>query len=249
MDDEREREQTDRLRSYRACALGFSLYGVNLAASTFVGVVELVLLFTLGFPNLGPILGIDAFHFRFDAFRAWERVFACLALAAAWPGGGGWRRRAGLLAAMAVADVALWASTEAVALGLAAQPTRHLIFYNHLRTVLGWSRFFLIVGLSSDMAHHAGDPHAGAFGRTALRTARVGAGVWFAYFLTRFDWSHPWPLVERPPGPAAIQLMVASYLVGLLCMAQSALLAIAAALASWRMAPERFHPGSAAWSS
>ena len=234
MDVDLEPERDRRRRSYRACWIGFALYGVGLAAAAVVAISTLLLLFTGQIADLGYWLGIDSFDFRFESVRTWERLLACLALAAAWPTDAGWRRRAGLLLLMAIGDVVLWAVVHGDALGVADKPTAHLVFCHHLRTALGWSRFLLIANLSADLARHAGMPRADEFGKAARSTAVTGAALWFVYFLGRIDWRRPWPLAERRLTLDALHLLMASEMISALCLIQASLLTLLAGRAAAR---------------
>jgi hypothetical protein len=230
MDDEIERLHACRCRSYRACWFGFSVYAFYLAVSTLLGAATLLLLFSGQARNPGGWLGIVSFESKFDAFRTWARLLACLSLAAAWPTDRPWRRRAGLLLFMAIGDVVLWAIEEAVPLGLASEATRHAVLCRYLREGLGWARFMLLASLAADFAGHAGVPRAAEMGKAALSTATMGAAVWFACFLTRVDWQSPWPLVDRRRlNRDSFHLLLVSWLIQLVCLAQASLLTFLAA--------------------
>jgi hypothetical protein len=236
MDVDLERERELQLRSYRFCWIGFSLYALNLSATTLVAIAGILLRFAGQNPHVGYWLGIDPFDFDygFETIRTWERLLACLALAAAWPADLGWRRRTMLLLALALGDVVLWTVWYAVPLGLATEPSRHLIFCSYLMMTLGWSRFLLIAGLAADFARHAGMPRAEEFGKAARKAATTGAAVWFLYFVVRINWSRPWPLAERRMTLEAIQLMLAGQMINVLCLVQSSLLTLLASRAASR---------------
>lgn len=232
LDFERDR---GRLRqSYRSCWIGFSLYGLFLAAGSIEAIATLFLQFAGLNPHLGYWLGINPydFDFGFNMVRTWERLLACFALAAAWPAVPLWRRRAGLLLVMAIADVALWSVTYSVPLGLASEPTRHLVFCHYLSMALGWSRFLLVANLASDFAAHAQIPRAAEFGSAARKAATTGAALWFGYFLLRINWRHPWPLVERRLTFDAFQLFMACRVLNLLCLVQATFLTLLASRAA-----------------
>lgn len=238
MDVDIERDRDRRRRSYRACWTGFTLYGVNLAAASIVAVAWILLLFAGQIPDLGYWLGIDSFDFRFESLRTWGRLLACLALAAAWPGDSGWKRRAGLLLVMSIGDLVLWAVVHADVLGLAETPTRHLVFCRSLMIALGWSRFLLIANLTSDFAAHAGMPRAAEFGKAARSTATTGAAIWFLYFLCRTNWSSPWPLAERRMTMDVFQLLMAYQMITILCLIQASFLTLLAGRAAARALQE-----------
>ena len=221
-------------QSYRTCWLGFTIYGVNLAVASVVGVATILLQFSGQIPHLGYWLGIDSFDEHVETFRTWSRVLACVALAAAWPGNLGWKRRAGLLLILSVADVVLWGVVHAEALGLAEKPTRHLVFCHYLIMALGWSRFLLLADLASDFARHAGMPGAAEFGKAARSTATTGAAIWFLYFLCRIDWTRPWPLAERRLTMDVLQLLLACHMLTIVCLIQATFLTLLAARAAAR---------------
>ena len=234
MDVDLERERDRRRRSYRACWTGFTLYGVNLAAASVVSVAWILLFFAGQIPDLGYWLGIASFDFRFESLRTWGRLLACFALVAAWPGDPGWTRRAGLLMMMSIGDLVLWGVVHAEALGLADQPTRHLVLCRSLMVALGWSRFLLIANLASDFATHAGMPRAAEFGKAARSTAITGTAIWFLYFLCRINWTHPWPLAERRMTLDVFQLMMAYQMLTILCLIQASFLTLLAGRAAAR---------------
>jgi hypothetical protein len=254
MDFDLECEREAQGRGYRACWVGFSLYAFNLVVASLIQTATLFLFFTGQNPNLAVWLRIDAVQFDLglDTLQAWVRLLACLSLVGAWPANPGWRRRAGLLLMMAIGDVILWGVFNAVPLGLASEATRHMVFFRYLRTTLGWSRFLLVASLASDFARHAGMPGADEFGKAARSTATTGAAVWFIYFLSRIQWSQPWPMAERRMTFEVFHLLIAGEVIKLLCLIQAGLLALlasraaSAALRAKRREEASFNPWSGA---
>jgi hypothetical protein len=234
MDFDLEHEREALGRGYRACWIGFSLYGFNLVVASLIQAAMLFLIFTGQNPNLAVWLRVDAsrFDLTLETLQSWVRLMACLALVGAWPTNPGWRRRAGLLLLLAFGDVVLWGVFNAVPLGLASETTRHLVLFRYLRAALGWSRFLLIASLASDFSCHARMPGAHEFGKAARSTATTGAAVWFLYFLSRVNWSHPWPLEERRPTFDVFHLWLAGEVIKLLCLIQASLLTLQASRAA-----------------
>jgi len=234
LDLDRERERERLRRGYRSCRVGFSVYGFILVVAALVSGAGMLLLIQGMNPNVGFWLGIDAFHSRFGTFHTWARLFACLALAVAWPSNRGWTWRAGLLLVLAIGDIGLWAAIEAVPLGLARGPSRHLVFFQYLRSALAWSRFLLLASLATDFGRHVAMPRARELGRAAMSTATVAAAIWFVLFLSRIDWDARWPLVERRWTPETVQLMILCEMLQIVCLVQTSVLTILAGRAATR---------------
>jgi hypothetical protein len=222
MDPQRDLQR----QSYQISRLGFAILSFALVLACSTSILDVVdrfggHAFFLWVANTGWLRLVDP-------PIVWGSLIGTYLLWGRWTDPG-WQRRVGLLLAMCVADLVLWAMAHADDLNLQIGDVGHLWLRGHLGQALGWAEFALIASLAGDVLGHLGVEPAREASKSTRALAATGAVVWMLLFCQRTDWNRGWPLQGPRRGSIeALLLDLGSTMIWTITLIQVTALSIAA---------------------
>lgn len=180
---------------YRLCRVGFGLCALGMA---LLSVNELMLVgYSVTFNReIQRIIISPTWHWAAGSTITWSTLLGPYLLWGRWSEPH-WRRRAGLLVFLNLADVGLWFLRHGQDFGFWPHDVGHEWLRMHLTFGSSWVQFVLFAALADDMAAHLNAKWAPATSRRIATVALVGGLAWGLLLLQTTAWHRGWPLRPR----------------------------------------------------